>query len=72
MTPPRRFKTDEELTTAEHLDRISSGRMPETDEYRAYRRQTLEAAGLEDDDAPGKTGEPMSVADDLKHITRTR
>jgi len=66
--PPPRYKDVAELTTAEHLERIRTGRVPETDAYIDYRNQVLRDAGLEPDDAPPKATADMS-ADELEGLS---
>ena len=52
---PRRFKTPEELSAAEHFERLRAQRRGqpepkyETSEYRATRRKALRRAGLEEE-----------------------
>lgn len=57
--PPRRFKSVEEFTVNEHLERRRTGSVPETDAYRAYRRKVLEQAGVAEstDTAPVDTAD---------------
>jgi len=45
---PRRFKTIDELTPGEHAERQAGGELPETEDFREYRRQVNERYGLED------------------------
>lgn len=63
-TPPRRHKTPDELTPAEHAARQAGGAAPETDEYCDYVRRVHERAGL---DAPAddraKTLDDMTPED---------
>lgn len=49
--PPRRFKEVDELTPAEHAQRQAGGELPETDDFREYRREVNERHGLDDDAA---------------------
>jgi hypothetical protein len=56
MTPPRRFKDQDELTASEHEQRQRAAREGkpaprfETDEYLKERREVLAKAGLDEDD----------------------
>jgi len=76
--PPRRYKTDDELTVEELLerDRAQEAGRPvkfETDEYRAAKRQALTDAGLEPDeptDIDGPPDEAWSVEDHLNAIRK--
>jgi hypothetical protein len=63
--PPRRHKSDEEMTVGDWAAFQRTGERPERDEYRQARREALEAAGLEpDDDAKGPTAlEDMTPED---------
>jgi len=49
-SPPTRFKEIGELTVAELIEWRKSGRLPETPEYVARRREVLERNGLADAD----------------------
>jgi hypothetical protein len=64
---PRRHKTLDEMTPGDHLDHQRTGQRPETDEYRAYKRQVLEDAGL-DVDREDKTEDEWDVEDHLAHV----
>jgi hypothetical protein len=78
MTPPRRYKTPEELSTAEHHQIISAerrgGEAPrfETDDYRAYRADALRDAGLDEeaDESDPKALDEMSAAEHFEHLRR--
>lgn len=60
--PPARFKPQVDWTVEDIVQHRETGEKPETDEYRRYRAEVLERAGLTDDTtAPAL--EDMSVED---------
>jgi hypothetical protein len=67
--PPERYKSDADLSPAEHAARQQAHHRGkpepkfETDEYRAARRKALEDAGLEPDRDPAVDLEDMSPED---------
>ncbi len=73
--PERRHKTTSELSTAEHVERITAERAgrawtpPLTDEAIAYERQVAAAAGLPDPHAQ-RSLEDMTVEDHFNRINR--
>jgi hypothetical protein len=48
-TPPSRFKPPESFTTEDHV-RSMRGEKIENEDFLAYKRDALDAAGLTDDD----------------------
>ena len=74
FTPSRRFKRMDELTVGEILESQRTGVGIETDEYRDYRRQVLEDAGIEDEPfAAEKPLEDLTAADHDRNMReRTR
>jgi hypothetical protein len=59
----RRFKSDEEMTTADWVEHSRTSKRPERQEYHEARREALEDARLESDDGPLQDPEKWSVED---------
>lgn len=71
-TPPTRYKEQADLSPDEHLTYMRTGELPESEQYREYKHDVLERAGITDDDGGSAPAvEDMTPADHFASIRRT-